>query len=123
MTVTVEGLNESFVKKAVKLFCDALSIDVPNLEIFTDETINRHGVCYHAGDNSFMILLLQRDLGQMMVTLAHEMVHVKQYLIDNLEEKFDSTIPYMDRWWEKEAFEKEVTLTKLLIEAVENGEV
>jgi len=123
VAVIVEGLNVGFVQKAVNLFCDALKIDVPNIHIFSDETIRPNGACYRADDNDFMIALKERDLGQMMVTLAHEMVHVKQYICDGLSEQFDNSIPYMERWWEKEAFAKEVDLMKLLIAAVENGEI
>jgi Zn-dependent peptidase ImmA (M78 family) len=119
MTVLIEGnINKNFCQKAVQLFCAALSIDVPSIHIFTDETIRPNGACYRADENEFMIVLKERDEGQMMLTLAHEMVHVKQYLLDDLSNKFDDSIPYMERWWEQEAFEKEVVLTKMLIQAI-----
>jgi hypothetical protein len=122
--VIVEGdLNVGFVNSAVDLFCSALDIQKPNLHIFTDSTISPNGACYRNSDDDFMIVLKERDHGDMMVTLAHEMVHVKQYLLDGLSDKWDSSIPYMERWWEQEAYEKEVELTKLLIEAVENGKL
>lgn len=122
--LTIEGnLNSSFVKNAVHFFCDILKISVPNIHIFTDSTISPNGACYRNSDDDFMIVLKERDYGQMIVTLAHELVHVKQYLKDGLSDKWDSSIPYMERWWEQEAYEKEVELTKLLIEAVENGEL
>ena len=123
MNIIVEGLNESFVSRVVKLFCNTLGISTPNIHIFTDQTIKPNGVCYRNDETDFMIVLKERDIGQMMVTLAHELVHVKQYLVDDLSNKFDDSIPYMERWWEQEAFEKEVELTKLLIEAVTNGEL
>jgi hypothetical protein len=59
----------------------------------------------------------------MIVTLAHEMVHVKQYLKDNLAEHFTYDIPYMERWWEKEAYAMEVEITKSIIEMVESGKI
>jgi hypothetical protein len=123
MNITVEGLNANFVQKAVQLFCDSLGITPPNLEIFTDETIRPNGACYRNSDTDFMIVLKNRNAGDMMITLAHEMVHVKQYLVDDLSEKFDDTIPYMERWWEQEAFELEVALTELLIQAITDGEL
>lgn len=120
--VIIEGsLNKNFVGFVIDFFCDALGISVPNLHVFTDETISPNGACYRNSDNDFMIVLKECDQGQMMVTLAHEMVHVKQYLLDGLSEKWDASIPYMERWWEQEAYQKEVELTKLLIEAVEKG--
>ena len=124
MNIKIEGiLNEAFVQEVVIFFCDALGVSVPNLHIFTDQTITPCGACYRNSDNDFMIVLKERDEGQMMVTLAHEMVHVKQYLLDGLSEQWDASIPYMERWWEQEAYQKEAELTKLLIEAIENGEL
>jgi hypothetical protein len=124
MPVFIEGLDVNFTKKAVQLFCSVLGIDNPCLHIFVDSTIKVTGACYQADKNDFMIVLQDQPCdGQMMVTLAHELVHVKQYLQNDLAAKFDATIPYMERWWEQEAYEKEVELTKLLIEAVENGEL
>lgn len=120
--VVIEGnLNSSFVKSVIDLFCDILKISVPNLHIFTDQTINPNGACYRNGSDEFMIVLKERDAGQMMVTLAHELVHVKQYLNDNLSEEYDTSIPYMERWWEVEAFQMEVELTKILIDRVQRG--
>lgn len=120
--VIIEGnLNKKFVSDVIKFFCDALGIKVPNLHVFTDETIEINGACYCNSKDDFMIVLKERDQGHMMVTLAHELVHVKQYILDNLLERWDSSIPYMERWWEQEAFQKSEDLTKSLIEAVEKG--
>ena len=120
----IEGnLNVGFVNNAVDLFCSFLGIEKPNLHIFTDETISPNGACYRNSDDEFMIVLKERDQGHMMVTLAHEMVHVKQYLLDGLSDEWDASIPYMERWWEKEAYQKEIELAKLLVEAVKNGEL
>jgi len=124
MAVVIEGnLNQKFVGLVIDFFCDALGISVPNLHVFTDQTITPCGACYRNSDDDFMIVLKERDQGHMMVTLAHEMVHVKQFMIDGLSEQWDASVPYMERWWEKEAYHKEVELTKLLIAAVENGEL
>jgi len=122
-TVLIEGMNEEFANKVVRFFCDALGVDVPNLHIFVDDTIHVAGACYQNSHDDYLITLKQQDLGQMIVTLAHELVHVKQYMIDGLAKTFDATIPYRERWWEVEAYEKEVELTKLLIEAVTQGNI
>jgi Zn-dependent peptidase ImmA (M78 family) len=120
--ITIEdcSLDKDFVSSAIALFCDALGIKIPNLLIYMDETIKPNGVCYRNNDTEFMILLKDgRSDAETMITLAHELVHVKQYLVDDLSNKFDDSIPYMERWWEKEAFELEVVLTKLLIETIQ----
>jgi hypothetical protein len=119
----IEGLDRDFVSNVVRFFCDALGIDVPNLHIFVDDTIAVDGVCYQNSHDDYLIALREQEVGQMIVTLAHEMVHVKQYVNDGLAEKWDATIPYRERWWEVEAYEKEVELTRMLIDAVERQEI
>ena len=117
-------LDKNFIESAVNLFCDSLGISVPNLLIYMDETIRPNGACYRNSPEEFMILLKDgRSDAETMITLAHELVHVKQYLLDGLSEQWDASIPYMERWWEQEAYEKEVELTKLLIEAIEQKKV
>lgn len=121
--VQIDGMNQDFIGKVVKFFCDALGIDVPNLHIFVDDTITVAGVCYQNSHDDYLIAIRDQDNGQMIVTLAHELVHVKQYVVDGLAEQWDATIPYRERWWEVEAFQKEVELMELLIEAVAYKEI
>jgi hypothetical protein len=121
--VLIEGMNQEFIGKVVRFFCDALGIGVPILHIFVDDTISVAGACYQNDHDDYLIALRQQDTGQMIVTLAHELVHVKQYVLDGLADKWDTAIPYRERWWEVEAYEKEVELTKLLVEAVTAGEI
>jgi hypothetical protein len=125
MSLVIEGrLNQDFIGSVVAFFCGALGISIPkNLHIFTDETIEIGGACYRNDHDDYMIVLKEQDTGQMIVTLAHELAHVKQYVLDDLETAFTTSIPYHVRWWEIEAYEKEVELTKMLIEAVEKGEM
>jgi hypothetical protein len=122
-TVLVEGLNQDFIRNVVSFICDALGIEVPNIHIFVDDTIQIAGACYQNAHDDYLIALREQDLGQMIVTLAHELVHVKQYVVDNLAEKFTTSIPYRERWWEIEAYAKETDLTMMLIEAVNRGEL
>ncbi len=121
--ILVEGMNQNFIEKCVIHMCEILGIDVPDLHIFVDETIKPNGACYQNSPDEFMIVLKDQADGQMIVTLAHEMVHVKQYLKDNLAEHFTYDIPYMERWWEKEAYAMEVEITKSIIEMVESGKI
>jgi hypothetical protein len=126
MPLIIEGnLNEDFFGSVVKFFCDALGIAIPqNLHIFTDETIKIGGACYRNDEDDYMIVLKeQENIGDMIVTLAHELTHVKQYICDDLENAFTASIPYMERWWEVEAYQKESELTSLLIAAVERKEI
>ena len=126
MPLTIEGnFDSDFFGSVVKFFCNALGIDVPeNLHIFTDETIKAFGACYQNDDDDYMIVLRERDsAADMIVTLAHELTHVKQYIRDDLKSAFTTSIPYMERWWEIEAYAKEHELVELLISAVERKEI
>jgi hypothetical protein len=126
MPLVIEGnFDKDFLSSVVKFFCNALGIDVPeNLHIFTDETIKVCGACYQNDDNDYMIVLRERDnTADMIVTLAHELTHVKQYIRDDLKTAFTTAIPYMERWWEIEAYAKESELVELLISAVERKEI
>jgi hypothetical protein len=122
--LVIEGLNENIATKCVQFFCSQLGIDVPKfLHIFVDETIKVNGAVYqNAADDYLMVLKGQED-GQMIVTLAHELTHVKQFIKNNLADEFTNDIPYMERWWEIEAYKMEEVLIKALIEKLQTGEI
>lgn len=66
-------------------------------------------MCFDMDVGHYMILIKthNRNLTQIYTTLAHELVHVKQYMYDNLGYLLDShKPPYNERWWEKEANSK-----------------
>lgn len=74
------------------------------------------GLCIDLSDTEFMILVKtdSRNIGEIFTTIAHEMIHVKQYMQENLGWFLDnrSYIPYQERWWEKEAFQHAVPLVE-----------
>lgn len=84
------------------------------------------GMCLESvdGDGNFLIFVDEKDrnLTKVFVTIAHEMVHVKQYMNENLGWLLDnrSDIPYESRWWEIEAFEKSVEYVKKFAEIIKN---
>lgn len=108
-----KSLVEDFVRFAcVELAIKPKSIILADYDI-VDDTL---GLCIDETPEDFIILVHTKDrnLGQVFVTLAHEMVHVKQYMNENLGWFMDnrSHIPYMERWWEREAFETSVPLVE-----------
>lgn len=120
--IRTEGLDSNLIEQYVEHFCQILEIEIPKLLIFVDDTILPTGACYENEPGDYMIVLKARaDEGQMVVTLAHEMVHVKQFLCDDLAARFDTAIPYDERWWEQEALDKERMLIKSLVEHIANG--
>jgi len=62
------------------------------------------GGCVECDDNEYEIDI-KRSLKQrpMLVTLAHELMHVKQYELGELTQNSQSHLPYWDRPCEKEA--------------------
>ena len=110
--------NSAVVKSFVRFLCNELKIKptriiVAELEDLKSDTI---GLCIDESDDEFIILVKEntRALSDILVTIAHEMIHVKQYMLQNLGWCLDNYghIPYKERWWEKEAFAKSVLLVE-----------
>jgi len=124
--IEILGLKEDLILQCLSKFSNMLGIELPNLSIFVDETdqIKVNGACYQNSPDDYMIVLkVQENEGRMIQTLAHEMVHVKQYLKNDLASHFTHDIPYMERWWEIEAFEKEEELMLALLQDVKDGKI
>lgn len=110
--------NSAVVKSFVRFLCTELNIKpkriiVAELEDLKSNTI---GLCIDESEDEFIILVKEvtRTLQDILITIAHEMVHVKQYIQNNLGWCLDNYghIPYKERWWEKEAFAKSVLLVE-----------
>jgi len=109
--------HDSLVEKFVNFICKELDIEPLKLTIASyDEDDNLNGLCMDESDSEFIILVKEtdRNIGEIFTTIAHEMIHVKQYMKENLGWFLDNRkdIPYMDRWWEKEAFKDAVPLVE-----------
>jgi hypothetical protein len=109
--------HDSLVQQFVNFICKELSINPLKLTIASyDEDDNLNGLCMDESDSEFIILVKEtdRNIGEIFTTIAHEMIHVKQYMKENLGWFLDNRkdIPYMDRWWEKEAFKDAVPLVE-----------
>lgn len=74
------------------------------------------GLCLDESDDEFIVFVKEQDrnIGQIFTTIAHEMVHVKQYMKENLGWFLNNRkdIPYLDRWWEVEAYSESVPLVE-----------
>lgn len=77
------------------------------------QAIRRTGVCgdcMYEDDNEFTIRLNKSlSLSDLVTTVLHELVHVKQYLEGMV---MDTESNYWDRWQEVEAHSKEKELTE-----------
>jgi hypothetical protein len=90
--------------------CNRFSILPDRITIASYELNNGiNGMCIDESDNKFIILVNEneRNITEVFDTIAHEMIHVKQYMKENLGWFLDnrSYIPYEYRWWEQEAFQ------------------
>jgi hypothetical protein len=97
------------IEMFVVFLCKELDVQPRLLILETyDAKDGINGLCLDSSEDEFIILVKEegRDIGAILNTIAHEMVHVKQYMKENLGQLLDqyTTIPYHDRWWEKEAF-------------------
>lgn len=118
--VDIDISNEKLVKQFLFFLMRELAIAPKKVGVVSCDLGEEGcvGMCLDSveGENTYLILVdeTDRNITQVFVTIAHEMVHVKQYMNENLGWFLDNRtdIPYHTRWWEIEAFEKSVELVK-----------
>ena len=124
MKIEVVELDETLTEKFVTFCCDQMGIypDLITVEgwdgPFKDGAL---GLCYEVNlkeEYLIMVATKGRNLTEIYNTIAHEMVHVKQFMINNLSKNIcDMHKPiYEDRWWEKEASQKSMNLVKKYVD-------
>jgi ribosomal protein L21E len=115
--IKVETSYPKFLEQFAQFLCVELDISPAKITIvpyeMDDGTL---GLCLDETEDEFLVFVKEkgRDIGCICTTIAHEMIHVKQYMKENLSWFLDNrkNIPYMDRWWEKEAFNDAVPLVE-----------
>jgi hypothetical protein len=116
LTTHLSKTYDRLVNEFVKFLCDELVIMPSHVSIIGYDLEENYGVCFDDDDGVFTILVKEkdRDISQVFTTIAHEMIHVKQYMTQELGRLLDeqSHVPYEQRWWELEAFEKSVPLVE-----------
>ena len=104
------------VEKFISFLCSELNINPTRITIGSFCNDGSLGLCIDETETDFIILVKEqeRDIGEIFTTIAHEMIHVKQYMQENLGWFLDnrSYIPYSERWWEEEAFAMSVPLVE-----------
>jgi len=107
---------EYLVDPFVRFLCDELGVLPREVTIVSQDIDNGVGLCIDVEPDEFLIFVKEsgRRVDQVFVTIAHEMIHVKQYMTQELGRLLDEhkNVPYMERWWEKEAYEKSVLLVE-----------
>jgi hypothetical protein len=117
MLLKTEITNATLVQKFVLWLCKELQIQPDSISIHGEDDLDGvYGLCMDVTESEFVILVKtgKRNIGEIFTTIAHEMIHVKQYMKENLGHWMDNChdIPYMQRWWEVEAFSKSVHLVE-----------
>lgn len=118
--------SQELVERFVQFSCEQLNITPKQITVRGVDTLEgTNGFCYDETEDKFLIVVAEenRNLGQIFGTLAHEMVHVKQYMNQNLGYLLDhcQEIPYMERWWEKEAINMTGVLVKNFVKHINNS--
>jgi hypothetical protein len=107
-------ITNKLMDKVVVFACDFLDLDV-DLEIEFEGVENGGYVDFEEGEDIVVGINPDQSKNELIRTIFHEMVHVKQYVegdlshenSDNLWKGEVVDVPYMDRPWEKEAYEQE----------------
>ena len=121
--------------KTAKFYASYLNIDNSDYKVYVCSMPNlrkndgNNGIVSKTGDKEFTVAVdSSLHLPQMLLTLAHEMVHVKQYIRgqyraepsrNGKHKRFwlgkQYAVEYIRRPWEKEAFRREGELVCALI--------
>lgn len=113
--ITVNGGSRTQQKYAFSMasyVCQKFGI-APTIEINFRRMSKdpNYGYCCHLDDNEFEIDIKRTlRLRDMLTTLAHELVHVKQYVENTLDHSAEEDIEYWDRPSEIEAHGRETGL-------------
>jgi hypothetical protein len=105
----------ALAEKFIKFICKEYGILPRKISVEAHDIVGNNGMCFDEPDGQYTILIKDnRDLGHIFTTLAHEMIHVKQYMTQNLGSLLDDNreLPYMERWWEEEAFSDAIPLVE-----------
>lgn len=103
------------VEKFVKFLCKELSIYPDSIRVAPYEIPDQvAGLCIDLTETDFLIMVKEKDrrIESIFTTIAHEMIHVKQHIKENLNDWLSSCsdTPYMERWWEIEAYKESNSL-------------
>ncbi len=107
-------LSSKLMDKVVVFACDFLNLDV-DLEIEFKGVESGGYVDFEEGEDIVVGINPKQSKHELIRTIFHEMVHVKQYVEGDLSHEDSANlwkgevvdVPYMDRPWEKEAYEQE----------------
>jgi hypothetical protein len=106
--ISVLNLDQKLTNDFVKFCCNQLGIKPRQLYVngYDDISEDLKGYCIDVEDDVFTIATSTKDrnITEIYTTIAHELVHVKQYMKQNLGVLLESSVlDYYNTWWEVEA--------------------
>ena len=113
--IAVNDDYDALLDDFVYYICKHFGIIPRKISIESADLIGNRGMCFDDDDGEYTILVKRNDdMGSVFTTVAHEMIHVKQYMTQNLGALLDegTELPYDSRWWEDEAFSGAVPLVE-----------
>ena len=110
MKFLTDSKNEELIEKFIGWICNELQIQPKSIEVCTDAHFDENvtGYLFENDNTSFTVFANEnrKNITDFFITIAHEMIHVKQYMKQGLGFFLvkEQHVPYKDRWWEIEAF-------------------
>ena len=124
MKIEVVELDAVLTEDFISFCCDQLSIKPDHITVegwpepFKNGAL---GLCYEVDTSEYLIMVStkNRTATEIYNTIAHEMVHVKQFMRQDLGNIIEAHKPaYNERWWEIEAAEKSLNLVKKYVDVL-----
>ena len=124
MKIEVIDLDVSLTENFIKFCCDELESYPDFITIEDKENLLKNGalgLCYEIDINTEYLIVVAkngRNITEIYNTIAHEMIHIKQYMKQNLSQSAfkEYKPPYDKRWWEIEAKENSFNLVKKYVD-------
>lgn len=121
--INITDLDPVLTEQFVNFCCEELKIFPENIFVEGWDTplFNKaNGLCYEVEHNYEYLIMVQtkdRDITEIYNTIAHEMIHVKQFIKQDLVNHIEKEKPiYTERWWEKEASSESLNLVKKYVD-------
>jgi hypothetical protein len=124
MNVEVSDLDVTLTTNFVNFCCDELNVfpSLITIEAWESSFLDgATGLCYEVNcKDEYLIMVSKsdRNITEIYDTIAHEMIHVKQFMKDNLNKSLcERHRPvYQERWWELEANQNSYELVKKYVD-------
>lgn len=114
LSTSLDRKYDRLVSEFVQFLCNELGVRPRKIDVVGTDLFENLGMCLDVEDESYLIFVKEtgRRVDQIFITVAHEMIHVKQYMTQELGRLLDEQqhVPYEERWWEQEAYERAVPL-------------